>query len=130
MTPASIALRPTPHAALRLCVALLCALLGTPVAAIDAAQLAVVINMNDPLSYAIGEYYVVRRHLPLVNIIKIRFEPGSTTMSEGEFKLLKASESIYKLRPLTNAEAKILSELAASKQDTIVFEQLVDGSYG
>ena len=90
MTPASIALRPTPHAALRLCVALLCALLGTPVAAIDAAQLAVVINMNDPLSYAIGEYYVVRRHLPLVNIIKIRFAPGSTTMSEGEFKLLKA----------------------------------------
>ena len=61
-----------------------------PACAIDASQLAVVINMNDPLSYAIGEYYVVRRHLPLVNIIKIRFEPGSTTMSEGEFKLLKA----------------------------------------
>ncbi len=58
--------------------------------AIDSSQLAVVINMDDPVSYAIGEYYVVRRHLPLSNIIKIRFEPGSTTMSEGEFKLLKA----------------------------------------
>ncbi|MBK6659030.1 MAG: TIGR03790 family protein [Proteobacteria bacterium] len=61
-----------------------------PAVAIDVSQLAVIINMNDPVSYAIGEYYVVRRHLPLSNIIKIRFEPGSTTMSEGEFKTLKA----------------------------------------
>ncbi len=75
---------------MQLGLALACAVLSATATAIDSAQLAVVINMNDPLSYAIGEYYVVRRHLPLSNIIKVRFEPGSTTMSEGEFKLLKA----------------------------------------
>ena len=72
------------------CAALLALLWAGSATAIDVSQLAVVINMDDPVSYAIGEYYVVRRHLPLSNIIKIRFEPGSTTMSEGEFKLLKA----------------------------------------
>ena len=71
-------------------VALLASVFAAPAQAIDSSQLAVVINMKDPLSYAIGEYYVVRRHLPPGNVIKIRFEPGSTTMAEGEFKLLKA----------------------------------------
>jgi uncharacterized protein (TIGR03790 family) len=71
-------------------VATLLGLLSLNAAALDSSQLAVVINVEDPVSYAIGEYYVVRRQLPLSNIIKIRFEPGSTTMSEGEFKLLKA----------------------------------------
>ena len=83
---------PTPargRASLLLAVLLSCAIVS-PARALDSSQLAVVINMDDPVSYAIGEYYVVRRHLPLSNIIKIRFEPGSTTMAEGEFKLLKA----------------------------------------
>ena len=70
--------------------ALLLGLFTSRARALDSSQLAVVINMSDPLSYAIGEYYVVRRHLPISNIIKIKFEPGSSTMSEGEFKLLKA----------------------------------------
>ena len=88
----SILRLPTPvlgRASLLLALLLSCAI-ASPARAIDSSQLAVVINMDDPVSYAIGEYYVVRRHLPLSNIIKIRFEPGSTTMSEGEFKLLKA----------------------------------------
>lgn len=70
--------------------AMLLGLLAPSAQALDRSQLAVVINVADPVSYAIGEYYVVRRQLPLSNIIKIRFEPGSTTMSEREFKLLKA----------------------------------------
>ena len=88
----SILRLPTPargRASLLLALLLSCAIVS-PARALDSSQLAVVINMDDPVSYAIGEYYVVRRHLPLSNIIKIRFEPGSTTMAEGEFKLLKA----------------------------------------
>ena len=73
-----------------LAAATLLSVLPSAARALDGSQLAVIINVEDPVSYAIGEYYVVRRHLPLSNIIKIRFEPGSTTMSEGEFKLLKA----------------------------------------
>ena len=85
--------------------ALLC-LLPSPARALDSSQLAVVINMQDPVSYAIGEYYVVRRHLPLSNIIKIRFEPGSTTMSEGEFKLLKAE---VERQTVSNVQAYVLT---------------------
>jgi len=79
-----------PWCTLRLCLALCCALAGHGAQAIDASQLAVIINMNDPVSYAIGEYYAVRRHLPLGNIIKIRFKPGAATLSESQFKVLKA----------------------------------------
>ena len=78
------------RAALVLCLLLAALLPLAPANAIETSQLAVVINMDDPVSYAIGEYYVVRRRVPVSNIIKIRFAPGSTTMSEGEFKILKA----------------------------------------
>ena len=77
-----------------------------PANAIETSQLAVVINMDDPVSYAIGEYYVVRRRVPVSNIIKIRFAPGSTTMSEGEFKILKAE---VERQTVSNVQAYVLT---------------------
>jgi len=38
------------------------------------ADLAVVINKSDPLSEAIGSYYVRRRHIPPANVVYVRFD--------------------------------------------------------
>src|SRR5579859_3365327 len=38
------------------------------------ADLAVVVNTADPLSVAIGTYYVAKRHIPKANVIRIHFD--------------------------------------------------------
>jgi uncharacterized protein (TIGR03790 family) len=53
------------------------------------ADLAVVINSADPLSVAIGEYYVKARHIPTRNVARVSFDPHRTTMPEVEFTKLK-----------------------------------------
>lgn len=56
---------------------------------LDARSLAVVINTADPLSVAVGEYYVHRRGIPNTNIARIAFDPGSDSLSPAEFSRLK-----------------------------------------
>jgi uncharacterized protein (TIGR03790 family) len=53
-------------------------------------QLGVIINDRDPLSRRIGEYYVIKRRIPLGNQIHVSFEPGSNTMEPSTFNALKA----------------------------------------
>lgn len=53
-------------------------------------ELAVVINDMDPLSRKIGEYYRDQRHIPVTNIIHIRFEPGHSNLPQTEFNRIKA----------------------------------------
>jgi uncharacterized protein (TIGR03790 family) len=73
------------------CVAALVAVLAPSAApAIDRTQLAVVVNANDPLSVAIGNYYASRRRIPFGNIVTVRFALGSTTMTRAEFEVVKA----------------------------------------
>ena len=58
---------------------------------ITAAQLAVVVNTADPLSVAIGDYYVRQRHIPKGNVIPVRFDPQRDELPEAEFTKLRAT---------------------------------------
>ena len=57
---------------------------------IDHTSVAVIINAADPLSVAVGEYYVRERRIPPPNVIRVSFAPGATDMSVGEFRRVKA----------------------------------------
>jgi uncharacterized protein (TIGR03790 family) len=57
--------------------------------ALQASQLGIIINDSDPLSRAIGRYYQQRRKIPADNVVRVRFKPGATDMSPGEFAVLK-----------------------------------------
>ncbi len=62
-----------------------------PENALTAAQLGIIVNDDDPLSIAIGNYYKQRRKIPDDNIVHIRFKPGKSIMQPGEFAVLKSS---------------------------------------
>ena len=46
------------------------------------------INTADPLSVAIGTYYVTKRHIPKANVIRIRFDPQRDDIPPEEFTAL------------------------------------------
>jgi uncharacterized protein (TIGR03790 family) len=54
-------------------------------------HLAIIVNDSDPLSRRIAEYYVVKRQIPLRNVIHVNFEPNTSVMRPVDFKALKAS---------------------------------------
>ncbi|MGD9842942.1 MAG: TIGR03790 family protein [Steroidobacteraceae bacterium] len=49
----------------------------------------VVVNLNDSQSEAVGDYYQLRRNIPLENMIQARTHNNAATLSEAEFKLLQ-----------------------------------------
>jgi len=63
--------------------------LYTPLPALTAKQLAVVVNDADPLSMRIANYYQDKRRIPDENIIHIRFKANSDPLSQEEFAVLK-----------------------------------------
>ena len=66
-------------------------MLSASAQALDARQLAVIVNTRDPLSQEIGAYYSARRHILFQNIIKVEFPPGKTTLTSAEFAIVKAA---------------------------------------
>ena len=54
------------------------------------AEVAIIVNDEDPLSRQIAEYYQDRRHIPAGNLIHISFRPGSDVMRPEVFTELKA----------------------------------------
>ncbi len=62
----------------------------TSARALDYSQLAVVINVWDPLSVQIGEYYAAQRRILFQNVIKVGFPPRKAVMTGKEFAALKA----------------------------------------
>lgn len=72
--------------------------LSSPAHSLDRTQLAVIVNTLDPLSVAIGDYYVSRRKIPSRNIIKVEFAPGGPALTREEFQGIKVR--IDKLTPL------------------------------
>jgi len=68
------------------------------------AQLAVVINSADPLSVAIGEYYVQQRRIPRDNVARVSFDPARPVLSAAEFDKLKAAVD-SQLQPTVQAYA-------------------------
>jgi uncharacterized protein (TIGR03790 family) len=63
--------------------------ISPPVRALDATQLAIVINSSDPLSVQVGEYYAAQRRISFQNIIRIALPPDKTQLTRKEFEDIK-----------------------------------------
>lgn len=68
-----------------------CALPSRPTWALDASELAVIINTADPLSVRVGEYYAGARRLSFQNIVRVSFPPGRPALDRSEFEAIKSS---------------------------------------
>ena len=64
---------------------------------LGAADLAVVVNQNDPLSEAIGRHYQRLRGIPATQIIRVRFAPGQNSLDPKLFRRLR--EQIVRQTP-------------------------------
>jgi uncharacterized protein (TIGR03790 family) len=64
---------------------------AAPSPALSARQLAVIVNTADPLSVAIGQYYIQRRHIPEQNVSRVSFDYHRVALSAGEFAALKST---------------------------------------
>ncbi|MBV8143611.1 MAG: TIGR03790 family protein [Gammaproteobacteria bacterium] len=58
---------------------------------LQAADIAVVVNLSDPLSVAIGDYYLERRAIPASNLARVRFDYRRDALPPGEFTALRAA---------------------------------------
>jgi uncharacterized protein (TIGR03790 family) len=58
---------------------------------LGAADLAVIINTADPLSVAIGNYYIRRRHIPSANVVRVHFDYQRVELPPSEFTPLRAN---------------------------------------
>jgi uncharacterized protein (TIGR03790 family) len=63
--------------------------LSLPKHRIQAKELAVVVNDQDPLSVKIGEYYMKVRKLPQENLLHLAFNPRVKSLPVGTFKKLR-----------------------------------------
>jgi uncharacterized protein (TIGR03790 family) len=61
-----------------------------PAAALDAAQLGVVVNTADPASVEIGEYYVRRRGIPRANVVFVTLPVGQDQVDRSAFEAARA----------------------------------------
>lgn len=60
-----------------------------PQPGLDADQLGVIVNDDDPDSVAIAAYYQEKRAIPAANLIHVRFKPGRSVLTREEFVRLK-----------------------------------------
>jgi uncharacterized protein (TIGR03790 family) len=60
-----------------------------PSPSLDAKDLAIVVNDEDPLSQRIADYYRQQRNIPAEQLIHIRFSPHQAILSKGQFEKLK-----------------------------------------
>jgi len=65
--------------------------LYSPLPALSADKLAVIVNDSDPLSIKIANYYQQQRKIPEQNIIHIHFNPKLRVLSSSQFKKIKQS---------------------------------------
>lgn len=56
---------------------------------LDADQLGVIVNDNDPDSVAIAAYYMKKRAIPAKNLIHVRFAPDRAVLPSAEFTKIK-----------------------------------------
>lgn len=95
MRPKLQALWRAPLHVLFLCLSFLSAsaAVGAPASALKPAQLAIVINDEDPNSVAVGAYYRKRRDIPDKNVVHVRIPRIGQTLprsiSPAQFRLLK-----------------------------------------
>jgi len=61
-----------------------------PPSTLHSSELGVIINTQDPLSEAIGNYYIERRHVPVANVARLSFSPLLADLPAAEFNSLRA----------------------------------------
>src|SRR5688500_20203463 len=71
--------------------------------ALDHRELALVVNTQDPLSVAIGEYYAERRGIGFQNVVKVAFAPKPSLTREEFASVMQEVES--QVRPQVQAYA-------------------------
>jgi len=64
--------------------------LTLPASGLAAADLAVVVADGDPLSEAVGAAYVAARQVPAANLIRVKVNTASASISAADFSLLKS----------------------------------------
>jgi uncharacterized protein (TIGR03790 family) len=69
---------------------LACWLASTPAGALDRSQVALIVNVSDPLSVQIGDYYAAQRRILFQNVIRVAFPAGKPALSQQEFAALRA----------------------------------------
>lgn len=60
-----------------------------PVKPLDARDLAIIVNDEDPLSKRIADYYREQRNIPVEQLIHVRFSPHQAVLSKRQFETLK-----------------------------------------
>ena len=63
--------------------------LQVPPTGLEARELAIVVNQDDPVSVRIGDYYRKRRGIPDENVIRVRFPAQSTNLPRDLFRNIK-----------------------------------------
>lgn len=61
-----------------------------PPSDLRASDLEVVVNTDDPLSVAIGNYYISKRKIPRSNLARVHFDPARDELPVAEFTSIKA----------------------------------------
>lgn len=61
-----------------------------PRSGLSGAEVAVVVNENDPQSVDVGLYYLMKRSIPKENLVRVRFDPALEEMDRAEFERVKA----------------------------------------
>lgn len=72
-----------------LCVILYGIVMIVAKAEIDASNLAVIANKNDPVSVQIAEYYLRARRIPRENLAFVKLDSDKTTVKPGHFRKIK-----------------------------------------
>lgn len=67
----------------------LCLFPSLSVGALEAKHLAIVVNVEDPLSVEIGRYYAERRQVSFQNFIRVSFPPGRSALTRDEFSAVR-----------------------------------------
>lgn len=75
------------------------------VGGVSPANLAVVVNVNDPKSMEVGEYYLSARHIPASNLVKVDIALGERNLKPEIFEVLR-KEILNSLAP--NIQAIVL----------------------
>ena len=63
-----------------------------PRRAIQPAEVAVIVNNQDPQSVNVAAYYQQARNIPAENLIQVSFPSGSASINEQNFNLIKAEK--------------------------------------
>lgn len=61
-----------------------------PRQAVTSAELAILVNTNDPQSVAVAAYYQEKRRIPPQNVIRLAFDPSGAVLARDGFAPLKA----------------------------------------